>query len=205
MDHLTLLAYAEDELKRVITGLDKVEMDVVTNCPPWTVRRLASHVLKNQLFWAGTVTGQKLMPLDESMAAVPYEDDLAPIAVEVTALALRLWRSDGVMTAQHDTPFGVLPGAVVVDFAVIDAAAHAWDLSASLGRAIEFPPESIRAMTDVVALTCNDQAIELGLIKPPTMPPVDATDSERLMAAAGRTITRDDKANVTMVSGHPPD
>ena len=156
MDHLTLLAYAEDELTRVITGLDGVEMEIVTNCPPWTVRRLASHVLKNQLFWAGTVTGQELMALDEAMAAVPYDGDLAPIAAEVTALALRLWRSDGVLTAQHETPFGVLPGAVVVDFAVIDAAAHAWDLSASLGRAIEFSPESIPAMTEVVALTCND-------------------------------------------------
>jgi uncharacterized protein (TIGR03086 family) len=189
MDHLMLLAYAEDELTKVIAGIDETEMDLVTNCPPWTVRRLASHVLKNQLFWAGTVTGQQLMTLDESMGAVPYEGDLAPIAAEVTSLALRLWRSDGVMTANHDTPFGVLPGAVVVDFAVIDAAAHAWDLSASLGRAIEFAPDSIPAMTDVVALTCNDQAIELGLVKPPTVPPVGATDTEGLMAAAGRTIT----------------
>jgi uncharacterized protein (TIGR03086 family) len=188
MDHLTLLAYAEDELNGVIAGLDETEMEVVTNCTPWTIRRLASHVLKNQLFWAGTVTGQKLMPLDESMGAVPYEGDLAPIAAEVTSQALGLWRSDGVMTAQHDTPFGVLPGAVVLDFAVIDAGAHAWDLSASLGRAIEFPPEWIGAMTEVVALTCNDQAIELGLIKPPTVPPRDATDTQRLMAAAGRTI-----------------
>ncbi|HET7659673.1 MAG TPA: maleylpyruvate isomerase N-terminal domain-containing protein [Oryzihumus sp.] len=190
MDHLTLLAYAEDELNRVIAGLDETEMDVVTNCPPWTVRRLASHALKNQLFWAGSVTGQNLMALDESMAAVPYGGDLAPVAAEVTALALRLWHSDGVMAANHDTPFGVLPGAVVLDFAVIDAAAHAWDLSASLRRAIEFPAESVPAMTDVVTLTCNRQAIELGLIKPPTVSPVDATDTERLMAAAGRTITR---------------
>jgi uncharacterized protein (TIGR03086 family) len=188
MDHLTLLAYAEDELNSVVAALDETEMDVVSNCAPWTVRRLASHVLKNQLFWAGTVTGQKLMALDESMSAVPYEGDLAPIAAEVTALALRLWHSAEVMTAQHDTPFGVLPGAVVVDFAVIDAAVHAWDLSASLGRAIEFPPEWISAMRDVVALTCNDQAIELGLIKPPTVPPIDATDTEELVAAAGRTI-----------------
>ena len=45
-------------------------------------------------------------------------------------------------------------------------------------------------MTDVVALTCNDHAVELGLIKPPTVPPADATDTERLMAAAGRTIAR---------------
>ena len=95
------------------------------------------------------------------------------------------------MTAQHETPFGVLPGAVVVDFAIIDAAAHAWDLSASLGRAIEFPAETIPAMTDVVALTCTDHAVELGLIKPPTEPPADATDTERLMAAAGRTIPAD--------------
>ena len=190
MDHLTLLAYAEDELNRVVAGLDEAEMDVATNCPPWTVRRLASHAIKNQLFWAGSVTGQPLMALDEAMAAVPYEGDLAPIAAEVTALALRLWSSDGVMTAHHGTPFGVLPGAVVLDFAVIDAAAHAWDLSESLRRAIEFPPETIPAMTDVVTLTCNDQAIELGLVKPPTVPPVDATDTERLMAAAGRTITR---------------
>jgi uncharacterized protein (TIGR03086 family) len=190
MDHLTLLAYAEDELNRVVAGLDEAEMDVVTNCPPWTIRRLASHALKNQLFWAGSVTGQDLMTQGEAMAAVPYEGELAPIAAEVTALALRLWRSDGVMAADHDTPFGVLPGAVVLDFAVIDAAAHAWDLSASLRRPIEFPPESVPAMTDVVTLTCTDHAIELGLVKPPTVSPVDATATERLMAAAGRTITR---------------
>ena len=165
-------------------------MDVVTNCPPWTVRRLASHALKNQLFWAGSVTGQQLMPLEESMGAVPYDGDLAPIAAEVAARVLGLWRGDGVMTAQHDTPFGVLPGAVVVDFAIIDAAAHAWDLSASLGRAIDFPAETIPAMADVVALTCTDHTVELGLVKPPTEPPADATDTERLMAAAGRTIPR---------------
>ena len=190
MDHLALLAEAEDELHRVIAGLDETEMELVTNCPPWTVRRLASHVLKNQLFWAGTVTGQQLMPLGEAMSAVPYEGDLGPISAEVTAQALQLWRGDGVMTAEHETPFGMLPGAVVVDFAVIDAAAHAWDLSASLGRAIEFPPDTIPLMRDVVALTCNDHTIELGLVKPPTVPPVDATDTERLMAAAGRVITR---------------
>jgi uncharacterized protein (TIGR03086 family) len=190
MDHVTLLEYAEDELNSVIARLDQSEMDLVSNCPPWTVRRLASHALKNQLVWAGLVTDQQLMPVDEAMGAVPYEGDLAPIAAEVTALALQMWRSDGVMTTQHHTPLGVLPGAVVVDFALIDAAAHAWDLSASVGRAIQFAPESIPAMADVVALTCNEQAIELGLIKPPTEPPLDATETERLMAAAGRAIDR---------------
>jgi uncharacterized protein (TIGR03086 family) len=190
MDRLMLLEQAEDQLTQVILRLDETEMDVVTNCPPWTVRRLASHVLKNQLFWAGSVTGQQLMTLEESMGAVPYDGDLGPIADEVAPRVLELWRSDGVMTAQHETPFGVLPGSVVVDFAIIDAAAHAWDLSASVGRAIEFPAEAISTMAEVVALTCTDHTVEIGLVKPPTEPPADATDTERLMAAAGRTIAR---------------
>ena len=143
MDDLTLLTGAEHELNRVIAGLDAGEMDVATNCPPWTVRRLASHALKNQLFWAGLVTGQDLMAQDEAMAAVPYEGELAPIAAEVTEQVARLWSADGVLAAHHETPFGELPGAVVVNFAVVDAAAHAWDLSASLGRAIEFPSDWI--------------------------------------------------------------
>ena len=79
---------------------------------------------------------------------------------------------------------------MVVDFAVIDAAAHAWDLSASVGRAIEFPSDSIPRMTEVVALTCTEHTVELGLIKPPTEPPTGATDTQVLMAAAGRTIAR---------------
>jgi len=190
MDHLMLLERAEGQLVEVICQLDESEMDVVTNCPPWTVRRLASHALKNQLFWAGSVTGQQLMALNESMGAVPYDGDLAPIAESVAVQALGLWRTDGVMTAEHDTPFGVLPGAVVVDFAVIDAAAHAWDLAATVGRTIDFPEETIAGMTEVVALTCTDHTVELGLVKPPTQPPPGATDTQRLMAAAGRTIPR---------------
>jgi uncharacterized protein (TIGR03086 family) len=188
MDDLTLLTRSVHALERVIGELDGDEMDTITNCPPWTVRRLASHVLKNQLFWAGCVTGQDLMPQDEAMAAVPYPGDLAPIAADVAAQVVPLWLTEGVMTAHHQTPFGELPGAVVVNFAVIDAAAHAWDLSASVGRAIEFPAEWIPRLTGVVELTCTEHTVELGLVKPPTRPPADATDTQRLMAAAGRTI-----------------
>lgn len=190
MDHLELLERAEGQLVEVIRGLGEPEMELVTNCPPWTVRRLASHVLKNQLFWAGSATGQQLMPLAESMGAVPYDGDLAPIAADVAAQVLALWRRPEVMADQHDTPFGVLPGSVVIDFAIIDAAAHAWDLSSSVGRAIEFPAETVAAMWDVVGFTCTDHTVEIGLIKPPTEPPADASETERMMAAAGRTIPR---------------
>jgi uncharacterized protein (TIGR03086 family) len=187
MDDLTLLAEAEHELGRVVASIAPDELDVISNCPPWTVRHLASHSLKNQLFWAGVVSGAELMPQAEAMAAVPYEGDLAPVAADVTERVVHLWQADGVMTASHPTPFGELPGAVVVNFAIVDAAIHAWDLAASLGRPIEFPASWIPGMTGVVELTCTDHAVELGLIKPPTTPPPGATDTQRLAAASGRT------------------
>ena len=98
MDDLTLLTQAEHELSRVIGELADAELELVSNCPPWTVRRLASHAIKNQLFWAGLVTGHDLMPQDEAMAAVPYEGELGPIAAEASTRVVELWHSDGVMT-----------------------------------------------------------------------------------------------------------
>lgn len=186
MDDLALLTRAEQELSRVVAELGDDEMETVSNCPPWTVRRLASHALKNQLFWAGCVTGLDLMPQEEAMAAVPYDGDLAAVAEEVTARVIELWHTDGVMTTLRDTPFGPQPGSVVVNFALIDATAHAWDVSKSLGRPLEFPPEWIPRLTDVVELTCTEHAVEIGLIKPPTVADPEATDTQRLMAAAGR-------------------
>lgn len=97
--------------------------------------------------------------------------------------------SDGVLTAHHDTSFGPARrrGHRLRDHR---RPRHAWDLSTSVGRTIDFPAETITTMPDVVALTCTDHTVELGLVKPPTEPPANATDTERLMATAGRTIPR---------------
>jgi len=89
-----------------VARLDGAQMDTVTNCDPWTVRRLASHALNNQLLWAGLVTGQELVSVEDTMGAVPIEGDLAPVADDVVERAMVLWRSDGVLEAMHATPFG---------------------------------------------------------------------------------------------------
>lgn len=92
-----------------------------------------------------------------------------------------MWRKRGVLDATHVTPFGELPGSVVITFPTIDALAHAWDLSASVGRPVEFASEAIPAITALVEATCIDDIRALGLIAPGT---------ERLMAVAGRKISR---------------
>jgi uncharacterized protein (TIGR03086 family) len=190
MDSLQTLDYSLQELRRVIATLDDSQLDGSSNCEPWTVRQLASHALNNQLFWAGTVTGQQIVAFEDAMSAVPTQGALAPVADDVAARAMAMWRTDGVLDSIHATPLGEVPGSVVINFATIDAAAHAWDLSASVGHPIEFDADTIPSITAVVAATCTDGARDHGLIKAPTETPADATDTERLMAAAGRTIRR---------------
>ena len=100
---------------------------------------------------------------------------------------MALWKTPGVLTAVHATPFGDLPGSVVINFPTIDALCHAWDLSATLGRPLEFPSEWIPAITAVVDVTCTDAAREHGLIKDVAPVAPDAGDTDRLMARSGRS------------------
>ena len=187
MDQMTTLEFAIGELHREVAALDDSELDIVTNCEPWTVRRLASHALNNQLLWAGLVTGEETVTFEDTMGAVAYDGDLATYADEVAERSLAMWATPGVLTAVHATPFGELPGSVVINFPTIDALCHAWDLSASLGRPLEFPPESIPAVTAVVEATCTDAVRALGLIKDVAPISPDASDTDRLMAQAGRS------------------
>jgi uncharacterized protein (TIGR03086 family) len=190
MDQLATLEYALEELRRTVATLGDEQMDVVTNCDPWTVRRLASHALNNQLLWGGLVTGQHFVSMEDAMGAVPHEGDLAAFADDVAKRASTMWSTAGVLDAMHVTPFGELPGSVVVTFPTIDAVAHAWDLSSSIGRPIEFDPQAIPSISTIVDAVCTDDVRATGIIKAATQPPADATDTERLMAAAGRTIPR---------------
>jgi uncharacterized protein (TIGR03086 family) len=187
---MATLEFAVDELRQQVVALRDAQMDVVSNCEPWTVRQLASHALNNQLLWAGLVTGQETVSVEETMGAVPHDGDLAQFADDASARSLAMWSTDGVLEQIHATPFGALPGSVVINFSTIDALCHAWDLAASLGDAIEFAPEMIPAISEVVAATCTDAVRETGLIQAVPPVPADATDTERLMAMAGRSLRR---------------
>ena len=52
-NQLATLDFAVRALREQVVALQDAQMDVVSNCEPWTVRRLASHALNNQLLWAG--------------------------------------------------------------------------------------------------------------------------------------------------------
>ena len=190
VDQVETLKVAVDELRKVVAALDESEMDVVTNCEPWTIRQMASHAANSQLLWVGVVTGEETVSVETVMGAVPYPGDLAPIVNDAADRAVAAWSNDGVLEGIQATPFGDMPGSAVIPFHIIDALGHAWDLSVSLGRTVEFAPEAISAISAVVAGACTDGSRGMGLFGAATEPPANATETERLMAATGRVIPR---------------
>src|SRR5690349_3712214 len=118
---LATLEFSLRTLRDQVVALRDDQMDLVSNCEPWTVRRLASHALNNQLFWGGVVTGDRSVSFEETMGALPYDGDLAQYADDVVDRALAMWHTDGVLDATHVTPLGELPGVAVINFAIIDA------------------------------------------------------------------------------------
>jgi uncharacterized protein (TIGR03086 family) len=190
VDQLETLEFALGEFRGVVAALDDSQMDTTTSCDPWTVRQLASHAVNSQLLWVGILSGQEIVSIEDTMGAVPYEGDLVPITADATTRAMTTWGADGVLDGVHATPFGDLPGSAVVNFPTIDALAHSWDISTALGRSLEFSADAIPAISAVVEAACNDATRSMGLFGAATEPPADATDTERLMAAAGRTIKR---------------
>jgi uncharacterized protein (TIGR03086 family) len=190
MDQVELLEYSLTELRDQVESLDDDDLNIASNCAPWSVRQLSSHALNNQLLWAGLVTGNHTVSVEDTMGGVPIEGDLAPVARDVCERSLTMWRTPAVLDASHVTPFGDLPGSVVINFAIIDALCHAWDLGASTGRPIEFAAAQIPAISSVVDATCTDAVREAGLIQGVPELSADANDTERLMAQAGRALPR---------------
>ena len=160
MDQLATLDFAFDELRGVVLSLDDSEMEIITNCQPWTVRRLASHALNNQLLWASIVTGEPVVSVDDVMGAVPHEGELAVLATDARDRALATWGADGVLEGTYETPFGALPGSTVILFPTVDALCARVDLSASVRRAVEFPASTMPEVAAVFEATCSDMARE---------------------------------------------
>ena len=106
------------------------------------------------------------------------------------ARARAAWGVEGALETVYTTPFGDVPGSAVVNFPSIDALAYSWDLVEAMGNSIEFTPEKIPGISAVVAAACTDAKRDMGLFGATAEACADATATEQLMAAAGRTIKR---------------
>jgi uncharacterized protein (TIGR03086 family) len=111
-----------------LTGAD--QLDCTTPCEDWSVRDLVDHVIVGNRRTGG-ITGGACGTREEMMAA--HADSAAAAQ---TALG-----APGAMTRTYRTPFGEVPGTVVIQLRIADTLTHAWDLARATGQSTDLDPE----------------------------------------------------------------
>ena len=98
-DQVTTLDFGLQALEGQIVVLQDEQMEIVSNCEPWTVRRLASHALNNQLFWAGTVTGEETVSFEATMGV--YAVVLLAVLVGFLCGMIAAWLMNGTQRRER--------------------------------------------------------------------------------------------------------
>jgi uncharacterized protein (TIGR03086 family) len=132
----TVIIQALGMLDTVGARVTDAQRDAPTPCTEWTVAQVLQHAAGDQLAWAaalGTGAGPQSNPFDPP-GHLPgsLADLLAPaVAAATTAWTAVVPGNDPVPTP---LPQGVLPAATAAAACALDAAVHAWDVTAALGH-----------------------------------------------------------------------
>jgi uncharacterized protein (TIGR03086 family) len=172
------------DLARTITP---DQMGNPSPCADFDVRGVMNHMIGGAGFFAAQFRGE---PAPEPP---PPGTDLTgddPVGTFVAAMdeLLAATRVPGAFERTVVAPFGEVPGVVVAQFLTLDGMVHAYDLATATGQDYS-PPEDLVA--EVLAFA--EQAIAPGMRDGDTfadavIPPVDASNLDRLVAFTGRAV-----------------
>jgi uncharacterized protein (TIGR03086 family) len=123
-------------------------LDAPTPCSQWTVLQVLQHAAGDQLAWAaalGTGSGPDQNPFEPSGKFDGTTEDLLTPAL---ATARQAWATVAADAGPVPTPLpqGALPPATAAAACALDAAVHAWDVTAALGQPSALTPELAREL-----------------------------------------------------------
>ena len=108
-----------------------------TPCAEWTVTQVLQHAAGDQLAWAaalGEGSGPDANPFAPSGHLERGVGDLLDPALATARTAWANIDPDGDDAVPTPLPQGELPASVAAAACALDAAIHAWDIAAALGR-----------------------------------------------------------------------
>jgi uncharacterized protein (TIGR03086 family) len=143
MQNWTVITESLDLLEAAAAAVSDANLQATTPCAQWTAAQVLQHAAGDQLAWAaaiGVESGPAENPFAPSGHLPAGVDDLVKPAL---AAARAAWASvkaddDAVPTP---LPQGPLPAELAAGACALDAAVHAWDIAAALGRSGFLPAE----------------------------------------------------------------
>ena len=139
----TVLRQAHQALRTAVAAITREELSRATPCDCWAVAQVIEHAVLDQGVWAHAVGGP----------APPRRDPFAPtgavpaeVAEYVDAELTVAWDSWLALPAEvgvvrSPLPQGNLDPVTASHAAALDAAVHAWDIAAAVGRATPLTDE----------------------------------------------------------------
>ncbi|MCW2613639.1 MAG: hypothetical protein JWN08_633 [Frankiales bacterium] len=163
--------------RALVEGLTPDDLSLPTPCRDWDVRALLVHVVAAT---DGLVAMLRDEPPDWGKDALG-DDPPAAVRRSLEA-ALAAWSEPGAVDRRSQQ----MPGMRVVDFAMGDAVAHAWDLSSALGRAADLDPALVQVVLDRWGGEPAEEGRTWGAFGPRADVPADAPVLDRLLGELGR-------------------
>jgi uncharacterized protein (TIGR03086 family) len=132
----TVIIEALDMLGTAGAGVTDAQRDAPTPCTEWTVGQVLQHAAGDQLAWAaalGTGAGPQYNPFDPPGH---LQGSVAGLLAPAVAAATTAWTAVAPGNDPVPTPLpqGALPAATAAGACALDAAVHAWDVTAALGH-----------------------------------------------------------------------
>lgn len=132
MDAITAMQRTDEIVTGLIANLTSDHRRAPTPCTEWTVHDLIQHMCQGGHMVAGGLQGEAPPdPAPDVLAEGPakgWAETMAHLSSAATPAAL---------AANHQMPFGEVPGEVAVSVIVADHLTHAWDLAKASDQQIE--------------------------------------------------------------------
>lgn len=187
-DRRPALYEAYEQAARALSLVSPSDLARQTPCPAYDMATLVDHVVGAAERAAALGRGEQPGPEDFPHVELEEAADLVRRSGKEAQAA---WADDARLAATVTMPWGeTYTGATLVDMYLAELAAHAWDVSVSVGRQELLDPALAGpALTGARAMLKPDYRNVMGEGNPygsEVEPPADATDWERLAAFMGR-------------------
>jgi uncharacterized protein (TIGR03086 family) len=169
-----------------VSGQPGTDLSSATPCEDLDLRALVEHVV-------GTTTAMARLGLDEPLDPDnPWgggEDSAdgdwtGRLRNNLDAIG-RGWSRAEAWAGEAQVGSARLPRSMLGEMALVEVAAHGWDLARTLGRTLELPPEAADAVLRVAASTA-ELGRQLGAYGPQVSVADDAPPLDRALGQVGR-------------------
>lgn len=182
-----LFARSVDEFTRRVDKIADDQWDNPTPCTEWSVRDLVNHMVTEDLWAPGLLTGKTIDDMGgmEAFEGDHLGDDPKAVWLRASQAATAAVHRDGAMDEITHLSFGDFPGSFYTQQLLGDHVIHAWDLARGIHDDDSLDPE----LVDYIYEGLKPYADSLsagGSFKPPVEVPESVDTQTKLLALVGR-------------------